>query len=458
MIRDIAAKWLTKRMVDSSGLSVAAAQNELVRGLDDEQPGVRINAVAALATFADSMTSKRITPMLADGDPNVRVAAATALGEVKGSVAARALEAMLDRKDAVWAVKRAGFAALAKADTAAFARRAPAWLASTDFRDRIAALQAWGSLAPSSPAVFRAGLGDADVRVQAASLGAWRAARRDTSGRGDTALVAAARSRLRVPDAGVRTAAVAALRAGVGLEDLDPLLTAWRLSQSDRESDGRLALVATLHALTRRVPDALIRLDDPTRRFFFDRPNDPVVVADAARSWPEVARRWGDAWPINTGKAIDDYRRLVQTYLLAPTDPHVIIELDRGGTVEIQLLGHEAPLTVANFLLLVDRHYFDGNRWHRVVPNFVVQDGDKSGTGNGGPGWAIRDEINRERYAVPMLGMALSGADTGGSQWFINLSAQPHLDGQYTIFGRVTGSYVGLARIVQGDLIRSIHR
>ena len=458
MIRDIAAKWLTKRMADTSGLVADAVQSELLRALDDEQAGVRINAVVSLATFADSTKASRITPMLSDGDVNVRVAAATALGEVRGSVATRALEAMLDRKDVLWAVKRAGFAALAKADTAAFARRAPAWLGSADFRDRIAALQAWGSLAPASNAVFHVALGDLDARVQAAALDAWRAARRDTSGRSDTALLTAARSRLRAPDEGVRTAAVSALRAGAVLADLEPLLAAWRQSQADRESDCRIALVATLRALTKRVPDALTRLDDPAHRFFYDRPADPVVLAEAVRAWPELAKRWGDKWPINTGKSIDDYRRLAQTYLLASTDPHVTIELERGGTVEVQLLGHEAPLTVANFLQLVDRHYFDGNRWHRVVPNFVVQDGDKTGTGNGGPGWAIRDEINRERYALPMLGMALSGADTGGSQWFINLSGQPHLDGQYTIFGRVSGSYAGLARIAQGDQIRSIHR
>ncbi|MEI2718963.1 MAG: peptidylprolyl isomerase [Gemmatimonadales bacterium] len=107
---------------------------------------------------------------------------------------------------------------------------------------------------------------------------------------------------------------------------------------------------------------------------------------------------------------------------------------------------------------MIDRHWFDGNRWHRVVPNFVVQDGDRSGTGSGGPGWAIRDEFNRRRYDVPMAGMALSGPETGGSQWFINVSPQPHLDGRYTIFGRVAGSYASLLRITQGDVIRSIHR
>ncbi len=88
-----------------------------------------------------------------------------------------------------------------------------------------------------------------------------------------------------------------------------------------------------------------------------------------------------------------------------------------------------------------------------------MQDGDPRGDGFGGPGGAIRDEINRWRYAgKPMLGMALSGPDTGSSQWFINLGPQPHLDGTYTIFGRVIGNIGPLTRITQGDLIRTIKR
>jgi cyclophilin family peptidyl-prolyl cis-trans isomerase len=134
----------------------------------------------------------------------------------------------------------------------------------------------------------------------------------------------------------------------------------------------------------------------------------------------------------------------------------VIIETDQRGQIELELFGPEAPMTVANFVRLVERRFFDGNRWHRVVPNFVVQDGDPRGDGYGGPGGAIRDEINRHRYESGMVGMALSGPDSGGSQWFINLSPQPQLDGTYTIFGRVTDGTGVLARIAQGDLIRTI--
>src|SRR5215204_144513 len=132
-------------------------------------------------------------------------------------------------------------------------------------------------------------------------------------------------------------------------------------------------------------------------------------------NWPEAAAKWGPAYPIETGRSLQDYRDLARQYIAAPDSvarPHVFIETEQRGVLEIELYGPEAPLTVANFLRLVDRRFFDGNRWHRVVPNFVVQDGDPRGDGFGSPGGAIRDEINRNRYEGSMLGMALSGPDT----------------------------------------------
>jgi len=110
------------------------------------------------------------------------------------------------------------------------------------------------------------------------------------------------------------------------------------------------------------------------------------------------------------------------------------------------------------FLSLVDRRYFDGSTWHRVVPNFVVQDGDPRGDGWGGPGFALRDEVNPVRYETGTVGMALSGPDTGGSQFFITHSPQPHLDGTYTVFGRVVSGLGALDAIGQGERLRSIHR
>jgi cyclophilin family peptidyl-prolyl cis-trans isomerase len=140
---------------------------------------------------------------------------------------------------------------------------------------------------------------------------------------------------------------------------------------------------------------------------------------------------------------------------LAGKLPRAEIETERG-TITIELWAADAPLTVDNFLSLVHRGYYEDVRFHRVVPDFVAQDGDRRGDGNGGPAYTIRDELNRRRYGRGAVGMALSGPDTGGSQYFLMLAPDPHLDGGYTVFGQVTGGWEVLDALVQGDLIERI--
>jgi cyclophilin family peptidyl-prolyl cis-trans isomerase len=127
-----------------------------------------------------------------------------------------------------------------------------------------------------------------------------------------------------------------------------------------------------------------------------------------------------------------------------------------AGVIEWAFYGNEAPQTVKNFARLAERGYFDGLALHRVVPNFVIQDGDPTGTGSGGPGYTIRCEYNRLRYEPGMVGMALSGKDTGGSQWFITHSPQMHLNGRYTIFAHVTKGMDVVGSVVQGDRITKV--
>ena len=126
------------------------------------------------------------------------------------------------------------------------------------------------------------------------------------------------------------------------------------------------------------------------------------------------------------------------------------------GDVEIEFYREEAMQTVKNWVRLAERGWFNGSVFHRVVPNFVIQDGDPTGTGSSGPGYTIRCEYNRLKYEPGMVGMALSGKDTGGSQWFINHSPQHHLDGRYTIFAHVVRGMEVVGQIVQGDPILSV--
>jgi cyclophilin family peptidyl-prolyl cis-trans isomerase len=155
---------------------------------------------------------------------------------------------------------------------------------------------------------------------------------------------------------------------------------------------------------------------------------------------------------VNTRNHREDYERALAR---VGKQVRAVVSTDKGSFT-IELLPGEAPLTVDNFVQLARRNYFNGVLFHRVVPNFVVQGGDPRGDGNGGPGYQIRCEINMVPYVRGAVGMALSGKDTGGSQWFVTHSPQPHLDGGYTVFGRVVEGLDVIDRIARGDRIRFV--
>jgi cyclophilin family peptidyl-prolyl cis-trans isomerase/HEAT repeat protein len=449
-VRGMAARALTRGYADSARLATGSVVKLLVRGALDPSPQVKINALRSLATFRDSSAAPEILPLLDDPLPNVRVQAANTLGELGGVEAARGLGRVVAGKGTL-AVRRAALVALGRVDSATFAAASAGWRTSADWRERAAAAEGAALAGAGTRPWF---LSDRDPRVIAAGLQAWAAA---VDGP-DPALTAAAAELAQHADAAVRSVAADALARAARPQDLTVLMAAYRRSGRDSFPDAALASLGAIQTIGTSSPEARTRI---AQEFLpsAPRPDDYVVRRWAEENWPELAGRWGRSTPVLTGRSAQDYRDFVRRYLVAPDSiarPRVIIEVDQRGPIEVELLGPDAPMTVANFVRLVQRRFFDGNRFHRVVPNFVVQDGDPRGDGFGGPGGAIRDEINRQRYERPMLGMALSGPDTGSSQWFINLGPQPHLDGTYTVFGRVTAGQASLARITQGDLIRTI--
>jgi cyclophilin family peptidyl-prolyl cis-trans isomerase len=139
--------------------------------------------------------------------------------------------------------------------------------------------------------------------------------------------------------------------------------------------------------------------------------------------------------------------KLVQTIL---SDQKVEIETTKG-TIIIRLVVEESPGSVSNFVDLVNKKYFDGKFFHRVVPNFVIQTGCNRGDGYGSEDYSIRSEFGRRRYAAGSVGMASAGKDTEGTQWFITHSPTPHLDGKYTIFAEVVSGMEVVHHMEVGD-------
>jgi cyclophilin family peptidyl-prolyl cis-trans isomerase/HEAT repeat protein len=208
------------------------------------------------------------------------------------------------------------------------------------------------------------------------------------------------------------------------------------------------------------APDYLVRkkafelLDDPALLVKF--PGVVNVVRDAKARHKDNLLPYDPKTGTKLGQLLNtdsDYRRA----LSRKNGSAKAIVTTEKGIFTIDFLPEDAPLTVDNFVKLARSNYFNGLEVHRVVPNFVVQDGDPRGDGNGGPGWSIRCEINMVPYERGAVGMALSGKDSGGSQWFVTHSPQPHLDGGYTVFGKVNDAGMKVVdKIVRGDQILSI--
>lgn len=126
------------------------------------------------------------------------------------------------------------------------------------------------------------------------------------------------------------------------------------------------------------------------------------------------------------------------------------------GKIVLDLDFKSAPNTVANFVDLANKGFYDGLTFHRVIPGFMIQGGDPAGNGTGGPGYTIDDEISSLKHETGVISMANRGPNTNGSQFFITHTPQPHLDGKHTVFGRVTEGQDVVCRIDAGDPIINI--
>lgn len=131
-----------------------------------------------------------------------------------------------------------------------------------------------------------------------------------------------------------------------------------------------------------------------------------------------------------------------------------VIETSRGF-IELELYPQHAPKTVNNFVFLAKEGFYENVSFHRVIKNFLIQGGDPTGTGRGGPGYRFEDEVkeNPLKHETGVISMANAGPDTNGSQFFITYSPQPHLNGRHTVFGKVVSGQDVVDAIQQGDKI-----
>ena len=406
-----------------------------------EPLAVRIQAVRGLALLGEARGGPVLMRLItsAQVNQNLQLEAVVALGQLHH---AGAVELLVDLVSASWpSVRAAALQALARTDTDTFISAISGLDLDGHWSVRAALASALGELGKErAEAPLTSLLRDSDQRVIPSVLDALAKV-------GATSAIPEMLARLKADDQVVRAAAARGLATLKAPGAVPALTEALALSQRDGLY---VARAATLDALTAIDPAAArpllvsalgdrdwavrlrsaehLRQLDPTSDVSAMRPAPPPIV-------PELAA--------------------VDTFVAPQYSPSAYIDTSRG-TIQIELAVLDAPRTVANFIALARKNYFRGVQLHRVVPDFVVQDGDPRGDGEGGPGYTIRDEINQRPYLRGTVGMALDWADTGGSQFFITHSPQPHLDGRYTVFGQVISGMDVVDRLQQWDTIERI--
>ncbi len=403
--------------------------------------GVRVQSVRALGAMADRRSAAVLVGLLAESTPpNLRVEAMTALGSCGD---AANTELLLDYVEHPWLPLRvAAQGALAKTDLETFMTVMSGLDPDAQWQARAALATTLGGIEASLATPRLAQLADdADPKVRASALAAMvRLALPGTGPR----LIAA----LSEPDPALRMSAasgLAVLKTTPGA--VEALRRAFDASRADTTYIARAALLAALAAID--ASGAAPMLKDALRvADWAVRVRAAALMKDAGITGDAVALRPAPVAPPSASE-------LAAAVAAPQFSPQAYVQTSKGE-IRIELSVLDAPRTVASFIGLVRRGFFSGLTWHRVVPDFVVQAGDPRGDGEGGPGYTIRDELNDRPYLRGTVGMALDWRDTGGSQFFITQSPQPHLDGRYTVFGRVVAGMDVVERLEPRDTINRV--
>jgi cyclophilin family peptidyl-prolyl cis-trans isomerase/HEAT repeat protein len=439
----------------AAGDSLAAlVRTPLTTLASDPDPHVRINALHSLGTYGTS-SKQAVVAATRDPDANVRVAAAQELGTVLDNTRAAWMSAW--KADTGFMYRRSLLASAMSQDVvlpAAELDEPESWAHQSDWRLRAAVADAGGA-APTILRLREVSLPlarDPDPRVRSAAYAAM-APHADTAGSHPWRREFMEYG-LTDEDFFVRAIAIGSLEGHASAAEVPMVLASYRRAMADTASDARVAAVRFFASAWKR--DSVHFADSVTAAIrALPVPGD-MLTRNAADSM-SLFDSWRRA-PAPEPKPAAWYEQVVRTRILpalAGKLPRAEIVTERGA-ITLELYPVDAPLTVDNFLTLASSGYYDDGHFHRVVPNFVAQDGDPRGDGNGGPPYSIRDELNPRRYERGSVGMALSGPDTGGSQYFVTHAADPHLDGRYTVFGRVIGGWNALDALVQGDHIERV--
>ena len=410
--------------------------------VDGPDRTVAVEAIRALGRIGDPIGAAPLLKLIAatKADPTLRLEAVTAIGGINAD---GVIDLLLDIVgDPSPPVRAAAIRSLAQLDAENFVTVLSGLDPDPQWSVRSALATVLGTLPPDVGLPrLEAMREDADERVIPAVLASLAALKAP----GAVELLGA---RLQTGDPTVRAAAATALARLKPPSGAAQLAEAYKTGLKDTTYVARGAALAALvefgaAAATPTLTEALADNDWAIR----------VRAAALLKQLDPASDAGLKIRPAPTGRPESTYE--VSRLLTPPVSTHVFIDTDRG-TIQIELAVVDAPLTVETFVTLARKGFYNGLTFHRVVPNFVIQGGDPRGDGEGGPGFTIRDELSQQPYLRGIVGIALDWKDTGGSQFFITHSPQPHLDGRYTVVGRVISGMEVVDQIQPSDVMRRV--
>ena len=405
---------------------------------------LRVAAIDMLARLKDTDSVPMLEQVVIDRAtaPNVLLAAANALGAIGD---AKAFDVLADRFNHTWAPMRvATMTAAAKLDADAFLLLVSGLPVDREWSVRAALPGILGSLDPDRVRSMIAALAnDSDPRVQAPAL---EALAKVGPGEGAPDVDARIKTAIDAADFNLRATAAGLVASRKIAGGAALLAAAYKRGLTDANESARGAALDAIAEFGRADASATLTeaLKDP----------DWSLRLKAAAHLRKLGDETAEPLRPATQRFQADY--FESPALLRPQySPHAFLET-KYGTVELELNVVEAPMAAHSFIALARQGYFNGMKIHRVVPNFVMQAGDDRGDGAGGPGYTLRDELSPLPYVRGTVGMALGGPDTGGSQFFITVSPQPHLEGKYAVFGRVVRGMEYVDQIALYDIIERV--
>jgi cyclophilin family peptidyl-prolyl cis-trans isomerase/HEAT repeat protein len=409
-------------------------------GRTDVDVRLRAVAIRAVAQLGDASSVAPLIALVTDraAPRNLVVEAITALGAIGNP---KAFDAMLDLfSSRAPAVRAAAMQAAAKMDGEGFLLALSSMERDRDWSVRASLATTLATLSPEhARAAIEDLAADADTRVQGPAL---QALAKINAPDVDRKIFDA----LDAPDFALRATAASLVGERKPVDGVKRLQAAYARGDSDATPTARLAAL-----------DALARYDTPAVA-------ETLTRALSDREWPvrvraaAILRQRGvaSAAPVRPAPLREDAAFFESDRLLRPPfSPQAYVEL-QTGMIQIDLDVVDSPLTTFAFMELARAGFYNGVKVHRLIPNFVIQAGDPRGDGEGGPGYTIRDEFGMRPFVRGAVGMALGGAETGGSQFFIAVSPQPHLDAKYTVFGRVVAGLEFLDNVSLWDVIQKV--